>query len=77
MGTFLAVIGVGVFLWAAMMFAGGIFGQAGLLTFAVAVAAGFITCGLEAYWSLRDQLDRIEKKLDRQVPPQDKEDVSC
>ena len=70
MGTFLAVIGVGVFLWAAMMFAGGIFGQAGLLTFAVAVAAGFITCGLKAYWSLRDQLDR-------QVPPQDKEDVSC
>lgn len=77
MGTFLAVIGVGVFLWAAIIFVGGIFGKMGFVIMVSLILAGFITCGLKAYWSLRDQLDRIEKKLDRQVPPQDKEDVSC
>ena len=66
MGTFLGVIGVGVCVWAGAMLMGGVFGEIGLWIFISLITAGFITCGFNAYCSLRDQLDRIEKKLDAQ-----------
>ena len=77
MGTFLGILGVGVCVWAAAIFMGGVFGEIGFWIFVSLMIAGVITCGFHAYCSLCDRLDRIEKKLDKQAQPQNKEDVSC
>lgn len=64
MGTFLGILSVGVCVWAAAIFMGGVFGEIGFWIFVSLMIAGFITCGFHAYCSLCDRLDRIEKKLE-------------